>query len=91
MIREFLFKVLVEMYNKKILFKLKPNKMLDKFNIKLIHYLIKIMKIKKSLLINTKYLHSTKPLLCFSKCRVHYYNDTIKFFSRISSINLFFI
>ena len=33
MIREFLFKVLVQMYNQKIFFKLKPNKMVDKLNI----------------------------------------------------------
>ena len=32
MIREFLFKVLVQMYNQKF-FLLKPNKMLDKLNI----------------------------------------------------------
>ena len=32
MIREFLFKVLVQMYNLNF-FKLKPNKMLDKLNI----------------------------------------------------------
>ena len=32
MIREFLFKVLAWMYNKKF-FKLKPNKMIDKLNI----------------------------------------------------------
>ena len=33
MIREFLLKVLVQMYNQKIFLKLKPNKMLDKLNI----------------------------------------------------------
>ena len=33
MIREFLFKVPVQMYNQKIFLKLKPNKMLDKLNI----------------------------------------------------------
>ena len=33
MIREFLFKVLVQMYNQKTFFKLKPNKMLDKLKI----------------------------------------------------------
>ena len=32
MIREFLFKVLIQMYNKNF-FKLKPNKILDKLNI----------------------------------------------------------
>ena len=30
---------------------------------------------------NTKYLHSTKPLLCFRMFGVHIHNDTIKFFS----------
>ncbi len=32
MIREFLFKVLVKMYNEKFFLKLKPNKMFDKLN-----------------------------------------------------------
>ena len=32
------------------------------------------------LLINRKYTHSTKPLLCFRICGVHIYNDTIIFF-----------
>ena len=32
MIREFLFKVQVQMYNQKFFFELKPNKMLDKLN-----------------------------------------------------------
>ncbi len=55
--------------------------MLDKLNININTLSIKIMEIRKILLINTKYLYSTKPLLCFSMCRVHYYNDTIKNFT----------
>jgi len=27
-----------------------------------------------------KYLHSTKPLLCFRMCGVHFYNGMINFF-----------
>ena len=55
--------------------------MLDKFNINIDTLNIKIMEMRKFLLINTKYLHSTKPLLCLIMCRVDYYNDTIKIFS----------
>ena len=55
--------------------------MLDKFNINIDTLNIKNNGNEKILLINTKYLHSTKPLLCFSMCRVQYYNDTIEIFS----------
>ena len=55
--------------------------MLDKLNINIDTLSIKNYGNEKIFLINTKYLHSTKPLLCFSMCRVLYYDDTIKFFS----------
>ena len=67
------------MYNQRFFFK-KPNKMLDKLSINIDTFRIKKIGNEKFLLANTKYLHSTKPLLCFSKCGVHYYNDTTKFF-----------
>ena len=56
--------------------------MIDKLNINVDTLSIKNIGNEKNLLINTKYLHSTKTLLCFSRCRrVLSYNDTIKNFS----------
>ena len=55
--------------------------MLDKLHIKIDALSIKNYGNEKIFLINTKYLHSTKPLLCFSMSRVHNHNDTVKFFS----------
>ena len=55
--------------------------MLDKLSINIDTFRIKKIGNEKFLLANTKYLHSTKPLLCFSMCRVHFYNDTLKIFS----------
>ena len=46
MIREFLFKVLVQMYNQNF-FKLKSNKMLDKLNISINKLKINIKKMRK--------------------------------------------
>ena len=55
--------------------------MLDKLSINIDTFRIKKIGNEKFLLANTKYLHSTKSLLCFSMCRVHFCNDTLKIFS----------
>ena len=68
------------MYNQNF-FELRPNKIVEKYKICIDKLSIKNNGNKKNLLINRKYLHPTKPLLCFSMCKVLYHNDTIKIFS----------
>ena len=71
MIREFLFKVLIQMYNQKFFFKLKPNKMPDQLNNNIDTSSIKNNGNEKIYINHLKYFHSTKPLLCLRICGVH--------------------